>query len=222
MNQRIYSQEPSAPGKLIVFEGIDFAGKTTQITAVQKILRRQGISSEKFRFPERQTPIGRLISRVLRGKVYIPDASLFALFSANRLEMREHLLRALRENEVVLCDRYCGSEHAYGGAKGLEASWLRALESLMPPADLIFLLDIDARAASQRSRRGVVRDTFEVNEKFLDLVRSRYLRLAKNSEDEQWILLDATLPRKEISETIISVLFQARAASRRPSTKPEA
>lgn len=221
MSQKICLQKPDALGKLVALEGIDFAGKTTQIAAIQNELLRRGVASERFQFPERRTPIGRLINRALRGRVNIPDASLFALFSANRLEMRERLLGALRESEVVLCDRYCGSEYAYGGARGLEASWLKGLESLMPPADLVFLLDIDVGVAAQRSRRNVVRDTFEANVVYLDSVRKAYLELAKNSEEEQWILVDATRPREEITEAIVSLYFQAAAINPRPSAGAE-
>ncbi|XP_062050414.1 thymidylate kinase isoform X3 [Lepus europaeus] len=73
-------------GALIVLEGVDRAGKSTQSRRLVAALRAAGHRAELLRFPERSTEIGKLLSSYLEKKSEVEDHSVHLLFSANRWE----------------------------------------------------------------------------------------------------------------------------------------
>jgi dTMP kinase len=193
-------------GLLVVIEGIDYSGKTTQTLRLVRALQEAGQVVSSFHFPTAQSELGKLIGRVLSGKHAVPDDTLLALFAANRLEARLPIQQALGSQKVVVCDRYSASEYAYGGAKGLPFSWLEALESRMPAADLCFLLDLDASSAAKRKRKGAARDMFEEDYRFLDAVRQIYLTVAQpgGTSGCRWVIIEADQPEEAIAEQLLT------------------
>jgi dTMP kinase len=189
---------------LIVIEGIDFAGKTTQTRLLAAVLQERGRETVTFHYPSQDTELGRLIARVLEREISIPDDALFALFAANRLESGGEIEEARSRGAVVICDRYTPSEYAYGEAKGLPPVWLHNLESRMPEADLSLLLDISAADAVRRSS-GRKRDMFESDPAFLELVRRNYLRQAGSNEPgaARWALIDADADKHIVTDQIL-------------------
>ncbi|XP_036176325.1 thymidylate kinase isoform X2 [Myotis myotis] len=73
-------------GALIVLEGVDRAGKSTQSRKLVAALCAAGHPAELLRFPERSTEIGKLLSSYLEKKSEVEDHSVHLLFSANRWE----------------------------------------------------------------------------------------------------------------------------------------
>uniref|UniRef100_A0ABI7X2P5 Thymidylate kinase-like domain-containing protein n=1 Tax=Felis catus TaxID=9685 RepID=A0ABI7X2P5_FELCA len=73
-------------GALIVLEGVDRAGKSTQSRKLVATLCASGHRAELLRFPERSTEIGKLLSSYLEKKSEVEDHSVHLLFSANRWE----------------------------------------------------------------------------------------------------------------------------------------
>ncbi|EMP28641.1 Thymidylate kinase [Chelonia mydas] len=73
-------------GALVVLEGVDRTGKTTQSRRLGEALRESGHLAELLRFPDRTTEIGRLISSYLENKSNLEDHTVHLLFSANRWE----------------------------------------------------------------------------------------------------------------------------------------
>ncbi|NP_001307832.1 thymidylate kinase isoform X4 [Pongo pygmaeus] len=73
-------------GALIVLEGVDRAGKSTQSRKLVEALCAAGHRAELLRFPERSTEIGKLLSSYLQKKSDVEDHSVHLLFSANRWE----------------------------------------------------------------------------------------------------------------------------------------
>ncbi|XP_037066045.1 thymidylate kinase isoform X2 [Peromyscus leucopus] len=76
----------SRRGALIVLEGVDRAGKTTQGLRLVTALCDSGHQAEMLRFPERSTEIGRLLNSYLEKKTELEDHAVHLLFSANRWE----------------------------------------------------------------------------------------------------------------------------------------
>lgn len=82
------SGHPMKRGALIVLEGLDRCGKTTQCGRLVSFLEGKGLPVEAWRFPDRNTDIGRMISSYLTNNSQLDDNAVHLLFSANRWEKR--------------------------------------------------------------------------------------------------------------------------------------
>ncbi|XP_058521229.1 thymidylate kinase isoform X3 [Ochotona princeps] len=95
-------------GALIVLEGMDRSGKTTQSRRLVAALRTAGHRAELLRFPERSTEIGKLLSSYLEKKSDMEDHSVHLLFSANRWERVCSWQRLLHGESLALSDMRAG------------------------------------------------------------------------------------------------------------------
>jgi len=75
-------------GALVVLEGLDRSGKSSQCSRLVSLLEGQGISAELWRFPDRTTNVGQMISAYLSNTSQLDDHTIHLLFSANRWEKR--------------------------------------------------------------------------------------------------------------------------------------
>lgn len=78
-------------GALIVFEGVDRCGKTTQTKRLYEYLQLQGVPAELMRFPDRTTITGKIINSYLTNGVDLDDRAIHLLFSANRWEAAKEM-----------------------------------------------------------------------------------------------------------------------------------
>jgi len=108
-------------GKIIVIEGIDKAGKTTQANL---LLRKFKSKCVKFDFPDYTTPIGKEIKQFLDGKRVYSDQVKMMLLSANRWEKKTEIDRVIAKGTTIIMNRYYQSNLVYGVSKGLELDWL--------------------------------------------------------------------------------------------------
>ncbi|CAB4272655.1 unnamed protein product [Prunus armeniaca] len=88
-------------GALVVLEGLDRCGKTTQSTRLVANLEKLGHSAELWRFPDRTTSVGQMISSYLSNKSQLDDHTIHLLFSANRWEKRA--MRMIRVLVYIKC-----------------------------------------------------------------------------------------------------------------------
>ncbi len=100
------------PGKFIVIEGIDGAGKTTHL----KLLTNHLSKNRKVFITKNPTSgeIGQFIRRALKGDFPIDPIAIQYLFAADRATQEEEIIAHLKKDEIVLCDRYFWSALAYG------------------------------------------------------------------------------------------------------------
>jgi len=73
---------------MVVLEGLDRSGKSSQCSRLVSFLEGQGISAELWRFPDRTTNVGQMISAYLTNSSQLDDHTIHLLFSANRWEKR--------------------------------------------------------------------------------------------------------------------------------------
>lgn len=167
------------PSKLftmyIVFEGIDGAGKSTQIQLLKKWLEDNGFSVETVVEPT-DSEIGKLIRKILQR----PDAAsdriqktLGLLFAADRMLIMDKLSD---ENKIILSDRSYISSLAYQ----TPANWIADINKYAKTPDLLLLLDLDVNISVNRCSG---EDEFE-NEEFLTNVKDNYLKLVENYQHE--------------------------------------
>jgi len=193
-------------GELLAIEGINSAGKTTQVRQVSHILKQKGFTVATFKFPDFKTPVGTLISRALNNESEIPPLALFALFPVNRYEREAEVRDAIANSDFVISDRYSESEYTYAVEGGLPYEWTRIAESLMPSASRVIVLDIDPKVALQRGKEEF--DLFEKDMEFLNRVRKRYLEFISQppQTDQKWILIDATHSVDIVTQKILQTL----------------
>ena len=110
------------------------------------------------------------------GAVAYPPQARAMLYAANRWEKVAELERILSINDIMIVDRYTGSNFAYGISSGLKLDWLISLEEGLPKPDLTIVLD--APPVALAPRRGERRDSYERNLDLQEKARSAYLRLA--------------------------------------------
>lgn len=158
-------------GKLILLEGLDRTGKSTQ---AELLIKKLEANSSLIKFPERTTPIGKLINAYLTDKNFIlPDQSIHLLFSANRWELMDQIKKSLNEGNNIVLDRYVFSGIAYSAAKNvnnMNLEWcLKPDIGLIKPDITIFLTN----SASNESRDGFGEERYE-NVSFQNTVRGYF------------------------------------------------
>ena len=185
---------------IIVIEGGDQAGKKTQTALLEKTLRKQGIKTETFSFPDYATPIGKEISRYLNGKRDFPPQVIHCLLAANRWENLAKIQDAQKKNSIVVMNRYYQSNLVYGLANGLKQKWLEGLDEGLPKADLVLLLDVAPTESFRRKK--INRDKFEKNKDFSEKISLIYRTIAKK---KHWHIIDATQPKETVHQEILKI-----------------
>lgn len=194
-------------GILVAIEGADGSGKTTQVAALYNHYAATSTKVAKFRFPEYNTPIGRVLKKQVAGKLSISREAMFALFAANRLERLESLSDHLKCGDLVLCDRYSLSELIYGSAAGLNQRWLLEIEKLMPVPDLLIVLSTVSHILEERrNRRRNSTDIFEENASYQNAVFTAYNQVDDISLGQYGKIIakvDSSVPVKELTLDLI-------------------
>jgi dTMP kinase len=181
---------------LIALEGIDKSGKATQTAILANRLRKMRRDVETISFPDYTTVIGRVIKRYLDGEVDFGPELRQLLYVANRWEQHGALKLWLREEKLVIADRYTPSGIVYGLANGLNLEGMVSLEEGLPPSDLVIVVDVSVATAFERDE---VRDVYEANRDFLEKVRKAYLDLA---EKFGWVIVDGEKMKGDVAEEV--------------------
>jgi dTMP kinase len=171
-------------GALIVLEGCDKSGKTTQCRKLVQHLTDMGRKAELWRFPERSTAIGSVINDYIARKCELEDRAIHLLFAANRWEMTPKMKEKLNEGVTLIVDRYAYSGVAFTAAKGLDMEWCKTCDRGLPRPDAVFYLDIDIEDASVRGDFGGER--YEVAD-----FQKKVQKFFRTLEDDSWKTVDA-------------------------------
>ncbi|KAF2269468.1 thymidylate kinase [Lojkania enalia] len=197
-------------GKLIVFEGLDRAGKSTQCQMLIDALRGEGVEVRYMRFPDRTTPIGHIINDYLLNQTDQSDHVIHLLFSANRWEAAASITSALESGTTVVIDRYYYSGCVYSAAKhnhSLSLEWARHPEVGLPRPDVCIFLDISAEDAGKRSGYG--EEKYEKKE-MQDRVRELFqVLMQRKGEREDIVRIDAGKGVEEVGRGVWEVVKRA-------------
>lgn len=185
-------------GKIVVFEGIDKAGKTTQAKLLEKKL---GSKCVRIDFPDYSTPVGKEIKQFLDGKRNYPDEVKMMLLSANRWEKKGEIEKMLSKGTTVIMNRYYQSNLVYGISKGLKLDWLLSLDKGMPKADLVIVIDIRPKTLVSRSKNVV--DTFEKDLELIRRVKKNYRILANKFN---WRIVEGERSADEVHGQVLRIV----------------
>ncbi|CAG8584362.1 23981_t:CDS:2 [Gigaspora margarita] len=192
----------SKRGALIVFEGCDRAGKSTQTEKLVKYLNEHGFTAVKGKFPARSIePLGPIIDNYLKNEVELCDRAIHFLLSANLWEQESYLKNAILSGKTLVMDRYAYTGVAYLTAKGLDLNWCKSSYTGLPLPDIVFYMDVPLKEAEKRDGFGSERfDKREIQEK----ARSVYSSL----KGPEWEILDGRQSIDELHENIAKMSLE--------------
>jgi dTMP kinase len=199
-----------AAGLFVAFEGVEGAGKGTQIRLAQEWLEEQGADVLVTREPG-GTEVGEQLRRVLLGHDtgHLEPKTEALLFAASRAQLVMTVIRpALAEGKVVIADRYIDSSVAYQGwARGLGEQDVLTLnvwatQGLFP--DLVILLHLEPEAGLLRSLEEPDRIEMEGGD-FHAKVADAYLRIAEE-HPERFVVVDADGPPEQVHDKVVEAL----------------
>ena len=206
-------KRPPATGFFIAFEGVEGAGKGTQIHLAEEYLRNEGYDVLVTREPG-GTDVGERVRELLldpnTGKLDARTEAL--LFAASRAQTVHSVIRpALGEGKVVICDRYVDSSLAYQGwGRGLGEQDVLTLnvwgtQGLFP--DLVILLHLEPERGLLRSTEAPDRMELE-GQDFHVKVADAYLKIAEE-HPERFVVVEADRPPGEVFDGVRAALEKA-------------
>jgi dTMP kinase len=199
-------------GTFIAFEGVEGAGKGTQIRLAREFLENLGHEVLVTREPGGTTLGERLRNSLLEGGGEGVDARAEALlFAASRAQHVSRVIRpALEGGKVVLCDRYMDSSLAYqGAARGLGEQDVLSLNVWATQglfADLVVLLNLDPDKRRDRMQNAPDRIESE-DDAFHSKVAEAFIRIAED-HPERFVVIDADAPPEVVHERVKQELLR--------------
>ncbi|MDO9311881.1 MAG: dTMP kinase [Nitrosomonas sp.] len=194
-------------GKFITLEGIDGAGKSTQLAWIVELLQRAGLSAVVTREPG-GTPLGEQLRALLLDKSISmhPETEALLMFAARREHLDKVILPALAQGQWVISDRFTDASFAYqSGGRGLDSGKLAILEqwvqgTLQP--DLTLYFDVPVEVGQQRVSQIKSVDRFEKEQAdFFQRVRAAYLDRARRFP-ERIKLIDSSQSLAEVKAAV--------------------
>ena len=199
-------------GKFISIEGVEGAGKSTNIDAIKQYLVGKEIDFVVTREPG-GTVLAEKIRRLL---LHVSDdapaelTELLLIFAARAQHIEKVIQPALENGRSVICDRFTDATYAYqGGGRGLKTSVIAELESMVQGElrpDLTIILDLDPEAGLVRAKERGELDRFETEkDEFFEKVRSAYLDIAISNPDRCFVI-NAGQSIEQVRADIINLL----------------
>lgn len=212
---------------IIVLEGLDACGKSTQTEILMKNLEARGIKAGFVRFPGyEKTAAGRRIAAYLRGEFgdmeNIDPRIIASLYASDRLEQLEEIERLRAENDLLICDRGVTANLIYTPARGKKKSEIHALEKYVeqleydihgfPRESLVIFLDATPEARAEiHAAKNRLPDLHEADGKYLEQVRE--VAIARCDRDFRWVKISVDRGgelrrRDEIGKEILDLVLE--------------
>ena len=199
-------------GKFITIEGTEGAGKSTNLSSIEKVLNDFDISYIVTREPG-GTAVGEELRSVLLKNESINisgQTELLLMFASRMQHINDVIKPALKLNKWVICDRFTDASYAYQGyGRQLNLSFISSLENLVHPdvqPDLTLILDVPVNIAMGRVHNRGNLDRFEQEDvAFFNRVRTGYKEIAKNNLD-RCREIDASKDLAEVQAEVMQII----------------
>ncbi|TCP12657.1 thymidylate kinase [Crenobacter luteus] len=206
-------------GRFITLEGLDGAGKSTQLDAVRDWLAERGVDALFTREPG-GTPLGERLRELLLSpdtEVGL-DAETLLMFAARQEHLDRVIRPALAAGRWVVCDRFTDATFAYqGGGRGVPFERIAVLEQWVQRGlspDLTLLFDLSTELAAARMAVSRALDRFEREARdFHERVRGAYLARAA-AEPARFAVFDASQPPEAVRAAVQARLAELVGADR--------
>ena len=206
-------------GFFIVIEGIDSSGKTLQAKKVVEKLKELGKEVIYADFPTyEKTTFGKLVGNYLRGDLgkrsEIPFEIRCMLYAIDRYQFKEVYEKALEEGKIIVSNRFTQSNMGFqplefeGKERENAIKWIELLESRLPQADIVLLLNVNPKTAFELSEQKTIRKYLkglkrDIHEESINLqikAAENYLNIAEKKHN--WVVIncmnkDGSLKSKE-------------------------
>lgn len=192
-------------GFLISIEGIDGAGKSTQIKMLDRWLHDRKIEHVILKEPTSGQYGSEIARRAVAHEHTSPEEELRLFMEDRKEDVENSIIPALCSGKVVVMDRYYQSNMAYQGAKGLDMRKIREdNERFSPQPDLVIILDIDPSTGLSRivNQRKSQLDAFE-KEEYLCKVRENFLEIGKHPNG---VIISAEQSQEVVHREIVEAI----------------
>ncbi len=209
------------PGLFLTLEGIDGAGKSSHIDALEALFKGQGRQVTRTREPG-GTPLAETLRTMILTQAMDPLTESLLAFAARRDHIAQVIEPALARGEVVLCDRFTDATFAYQGAgRGFDTAVLSTLEQWVQARDGVLLqpavtlwFDLPPETAAERLAGARLPDKFESQPvEFFRRVAAGYAERAASAP--RFVRIDANRPREQVWQQIEAALAQRGLAGTR-------
>lgn len=199
----------------ITLDGMDGAGKTTQLNVIRQWFARRELPVLFTREPG-GTPLGEnlrqlLLNPELTGQISLHTETLL-MFAARQQHLDDVVRPALAAGVNVVCDRFTDATYAYqGGGRGVNTAKIAALEQWVQQGlqpDLTLVLDLPLATALARLDEGRDKDRFEREEAdFFARVREIYRQRAA-AEPQRCVVIDSSQSKETVKAQIEQILAE--------------
>ncbi|MCX6801428.1 MAG: dTMP kinase [Candidatus Diapherotrites archaeon] len=194
-------------GKLIVLEGTDASGKTTQLNLLAEHLQKEGARLVQMHFPKHGVSFGKVVDDYLEGKFGrkedLPAEFISLLYMADFYESKKQIENALSEGKTVLMSRYFTSTLTYQVALAKEnekdslREWINFVCKKLPKPDLVLVLSVPPNIAEKlMNGRNQKKDQHESDSNFQRAIFGEYER---NTEKLGWKKISCVEKEKLLS-----------------------
>jgi dTMP kinase len=187
-------------GKIIVIEGTDKAGKTSQSRMLAETLKVSGKVCVILDFPDYTTPIGIEIKAFLEGKRDYPPEVKHLLFSANRWEKKKEIESMLENGTIIVMNRYWESNLVYGVANGMDVNWILRLDKGLPKENIVLVILVNPSISAKRAE---MQDAFESDPQLAAKAYENYLKFAKQF---RWRIIDGSKSKEQVHQEIMKII----------------
>ena len=196
-------------GRFVTFEGIDGAGKSSQVAALADWVRGRGLEVVVTREPG-GTAVAERVREIFLDEAMDPLTEALLMFAARRDHLAKVIEPALARGAIVVCDRFTDASFAYqGGGRGFDWGVLQQLEACVQQGrqpDLTLWFDLDPAEAARRRGAARAADRLEQEDlRFFERVRDGYARRAAEFA-ARFARIDAAQPLEAVRADAIRAL----------------
>jgi dTMP kinase len=203
-----------AQGLFLTLEGIDGAGKSSHIDALEALFKAQGRIVTRTREPG-GTPLAETLRTMILTQAMDPLTESLLVFAARRDHIVQVIEPALARGEVVLCDRFTDATFAYQGAgRGFDEAvlstleqWVQARDGALLQPTLTLWFDLPPETAAERLAGARLPDKFESQPvAFFRRVAEGYA--ARAASAPRFVRIDANRSREQVWAQVVAALVQ--------------